>query len=659
MVEDSSVHEYPIVVWQWRWHAARAQLLDGGCFAYEKEVNEGLRMFICRAKGRLIARWITSIVFILAVGVAGGAEFPALQKIHQATLQIGDHVEPVVLPHSLNRATTAGLFQYRLAFTGPEVATQPWSLYLPRAGNRFHVHVNGTLVAEFGTLGPSDDDYSQRSNLVYLPSAVLRQGNNDILIEVWADKARYGGLSVVEVGPVDLIKPRYLWREAVQTWGSLAIISLSVAFAVVSLIVAVAVRERAFWIFALACTFCAIRTSYAVVVHPPLPYPWWNWVVDSCYAGYVVCLLTFCSNLLHVRSRLLNWAIATLIASSTLLIPLHAFWRMAAARQAWLTLMLCLAGLVCLVVVLHWLRYRTRQAAVLSAAGSATLALGLYDHLLVFYLPGGYSSFALIRYSLLMFLVAIGWLLLDYLRSSERATRDVEDRARGELALRRSELELEFDRQQVLARQTAKTTERARLLSDIHDGMGLQLTGLLALVERGPMQREQLASEVRTTIEQMRMLVHSTEQFDGDFSFLLGHIRYQLERRLAHTSITLNWRVRLPDSTPFSISADKAIAMQRLFFELTTNAIRHSGCNQVEFQAELHAPPKSGVRLEFSDNGTGFDPLTKSRGTGVASVGRRIEDLGGQGGYKSAAGAGATFWLDLALEPKQSSPEIQ
>jgi len=422
---------------------------------------------------------------------------------------------------------------------------------------------------------------------------------------------------------------------------------------VIALALATTVRDRSFAVFAAACLFCALRTSYALVTSPPLDYRGWSAVLDTSYAGYLVCLCLFCTERLALRQRWIAWATATLLAATALLVPWFAWGRSAGARQLLLAVMVLYALALCMAVIAAWWRQRTPASRVLAAAGAVSVALAVHDHVLVFYTHDGYGSFALARYSLITFIVAMGWLLID--RYSRQASQEAQLRLQvsQELALKKLELEAQFDRQQQLAAENAHQHERRRLLQDLHDGMGLQLNGLLGLLQRGPLRRDELTHEVRTAIEQMRMLMDSTEDFDGDVSLLFGHIRYRIEQRLRRQSIRLEWDVRLAQPQRV-LPAHRAIALQRLVFELATNTLKHAGARTVTLSARDGDEPGAALVIVYADDGRGV-VAGAAAGVGSGSIARRVEDLGARLLQQPNAPSGVRYELTIPL-PSFESP---
>jgi signal transduction histidine kinase len=176
--------------------------------------------------------------------------------------------------------------------------------------------------------------------------------------------------------------------------------------------------------------------------------------------------------------------------------------------------------------------------------------------------------------------------------------------------------------------------------------MGLQLHGLLGLVQNGSLERGQLAREVRTAIEQMRLLLESAEGFDGDVSLLVGDIRYRIEQRLQRQGIRLDWNSTLaqPQRT---LAPQHAIALQRLVFEFVTNTLKHSGAQVVTLSIWDEPSTSSGLHLSYADDGCGYEADHARAGVGTRSIQRRILDLGAEFAFTSAQGSGVHIRLSI------------
>lgn len=573
--------------------------------------------------------WLVSGLGLLA-GCTPHVALPAQELSHALRAPLTDIATPmgpaqaVALPDAWERDDRSGLWRYDLEFTLAEAPLDAWALYIPRAGNRLAVHINGTQVAQWGHFTNDTSDASLAPRLALVPSGLLHVGLNQVRVTVQGERARQAGLAPVLVGPLAVLQPIYQGRDALQSWGSFAMVVVALSFALVAALMGRLMRDRTLWWLALACVCIAISTLHLVVAAPPLDYRLWDALAHLAHMGYLLALMAVASHVLRwpCKGHGMEWL---LVAATVTLVPLHAWGRSGVAREVWLLLALLYAGWL-LGRVAHSI-WRARATTPWALLACGLLALALAAHAMVgrHGLANGYVMIGSERASLLVVLVLMVWLLAERHRALMRREAAAHARSEAELRQQRQLLEGQFEVQRSEARQQARRQERQRILRDIHDGMGLQLSGLLSLAQSAEVGPERLTREVRIAIEQMRLLVDNADAFEGDVGMLLGQIRYQIGRRLAHTDTTLHWQTAL--SYPGRVLRPaQAVALQRLVFELTTNVLKHAKATQVEVLVRDDAT--GGLHLTFADNGIGFNAVAHKLGIGLRSIHGRAEEMG-------------------------------
>jgi len=199
------------------------------------------------------------------------------------------------------------------------------------------------------------------------------------------------------------------------------------------------------------------------------------------------------------------------------------------------------------------------------------------------------------------------------------------------------------------------TRERLRLCSDIHEGLGQELSGIALLLHSAAahpnadpsMQRQSLESivgHVNHSIETTRNLAEEL----SPIQIARGSLVAALERLVQDLGTRLHLPVRLnaPSEEPF-IDAAVADHLYRIAQEATSNAVRHSGCTQLDIQLRASA---QSLDLCIGDNGRGMDPLSpRSRGLGHRMMGYRARLLGGTLKIDSRPGSGTRVTIHLAL----------
>lgn len=211
-----------------------------------------------------------------------------------------------------------------------------------------------------------------------------------------------------------------------------------------------------------------------------------------------------------------------------------------------------------------------------------------------------------------------------------------------ELRIKKAILQNELLEKETLLTESAHHTERQRLLQDLHDGMGLQLYGLIGLVEHGSLDRGELTSEVRTTLEQLRVMMDGTASFDGTLAELFGHVRYRVETRLFRNAVELIWDCQLFNTTEAKVNPSSALNLQRMMFELCTNIIKHAKTSHVEVHIQVLGESNIAqeLRIVVLDDGVGIQVESQaqnaassanaqvlSSGAGTQSVKRRVAEL--------------------------------
>ena len=74
--------------------------------------------------------------------------------------------------------------------------------------------------------------------------------------------------------------------------------------------------------------------------------------------------------------------------------------------------------------------------------------------------------------------------------------------------------------------------------------------------------------------------------------------------------------------------------------------LRHAAATCFDAQLDF---ARDALRLEFHDDGRGFDPSRRNDGFGLLGMRERVQRMGGQLAIDSAPGAGSTIRLNVPL----------
>ena len=205
----------------------------------------------------------------------------------------------------------------------------------------------------------------------------------------------------------------------------------------------------------------------------------------------------------------------------------------------------------------------------------------------------------------------------------------------------------------------AQEEERRRIARDLHDEVNQSLTALLLRIEAvtqdaPPQLQAQLAETKRLADQAMGELLDLARQLrptalddHGLVAALTTHVRDLDRRGPARASFWADPRMG-------ELSPDAQVVVYRVAQEALVNAARHSGATRVEVNLE---PRDSRVRLEVSDNGSGFAFAEEGKGLGLSGMRERALLVGGTLDIDSRPGKGTSVVLEVpAEEPAAPGP---
>ncbi|MES2974743.1 MAG: ATP-binding protein [Pseudomonadota bacterium] len=206
------------------------------------------------------------------------------------------------------------------------------------------------------------------------------------------------------------------------------------------------------------------------------------------------------------------------------------------------------------------------------------------------------------------------------LNRAERSNEELELR----VAQKSSALELSYQQLRSSEQEAARAHERERLLRDMHDGMGAQLMTALRGVERGALTPQQLAQSLQDGLDELRMLMDSTDM--GHYlPGALATWRNRWDARLAAAGVHLEWRI---DDSLDRITLPSEVAMQimRILQEAATNIVKHSHAQSMTLDASVR---DGQLHIEVTDDGVGLPPEAVRPGArGLKNMHYRAQEIG-------------------------------
>ncbi|MEO9147829.1 MAG: ATP-binding protein [Burkholderiaceae bacterium] len=603
---------------------------------------------------------------------------PALLQagsIHEPPPNASDGWKPVRLPHTWPASELprgADAVWLHVAFdlpAGPD-DVGPWAVYLPYLAAGGRLLLNGSPVAEVPGTRPGLSVNWHRPFLVTLPASLLHKerGNNTnrLLIGtgiVAANKSfRLAGVSIGRY--VDLL-PKYERRLFwVRTMPQITIVVCELAAAFVLFIWWRRRSEVLYGLFGLAAAFWGIRTStFVVEALPPAQWHFWNIVVLSATAGFIVVTAIFTFRLAGMRRPKVErclfayWLIGTV-------------WVVAAGREGQpLVNLLWTGGLIPIGISIFvtsafivW-RDRTLAAAVLPATLGLAVLAGVHDYMIEWF-PGTIDRLLpdwpgqriyLLHHAANLLLLAMAGLLTARFIQAVGGLEDLNRTLEARVADRERTLAANYEQLAALQREKAVAEERQLIMRDLHDGLGSQLFTSLSRVERGDMDERQIASALRDCIADMRLALDALASQSSDVGAALANFMFRWESQLIAAGIHPHWDIDAGLEAA-DLAPHDALQVLRIAQEALTNVLKHARATEVKVRLERH---DDKIELEIEDNGCGLTDQPERHGSrGIANMQNRARRLGGRLDVRSSS-CGTCIVLKVPIAARAVAMALQ
>jgi signal transduction histidine kinase len=612
-----------------------------------------------------LGRWCWWCCLCLGLCLPAQADVLVLRSA-QAVVTVDGAVthHDVELPYHWDRVNRgrAGEVTFTIPFALSHPPTGSFGVYFQRIGSSAEIWLNGSVLARLGDPSQSNqDDYAKGPQYITIPERLLGQ-ENVMRIHIRADGGRYGGLSVVELGPEAQVRPRYAsayqWRVA--TSAAVAIFSLMVGVGALTLWFTqvdpskpvLFRRDGIYLVAGLGELFWAVRVGDAALTQPPLAWPWWGGLITVALAGWICCMALFCHRVagwhLHRSMPWVRGVLGALVGGAFVASALS----FALQKPIYLTIWLASANVLFIAYALVYFHAAWRRAdrtwLALAFAGVLNVLAGVHDWLAI-RISVDYDGNNWIRYSSVLFAMVLWYVVLARFRAASAQSRELMTTLASRVAQREAELKDSYGQLEVLARAQERTDERTRILRDMHDGVGSHISSAIRQLQTGletnkPSCPAEVLLTLRDAMDQLKLSIDSIHLPPGDVNALLANLRYRLEPRFNAMGIELQWDVDLLTELP-RLDVNGMRQLQFMLFEALSNVLQHAHAKALRMAA--HVAPGGAVVVQVTDDGHGFDALSPSR-KGLLSMHERASAIGAQ--LRISSQPGCTT-VEIALVP--------
>ena len=223
------------------------------------------------------SRWVAAVICVClaVVSIAAiyqplfrGHEIPGALRFAEVERLVPTGVEVVQLPHRwLNDREKSVHQHYKVSFNHRIYSAQDVSIYIPSVSKNFQVTINGFEVPAFGQLGSTPSWNYNRPHLLTLPSGLLLNGKNDLLLDVYADSVYDGALGVFYIGDSNELFGSWQFEWLVSICSAYIVLFSACLFAIVLGVYSVKSEPQFRWM-AIACAVAVLATQRWLVVEP-------------------------------------------------------------------------------------------------------------------------------------------------------------------------------------------------------------------------------------------------------------------------------------------------------------------------------------------------------------------------------------------------------
>lgn len=566
---------------------------------------------------RCVLVWLFACMPVLAS--AQPQDFVEL-KAAMATVRIDGgegKAVPVALPYVwdvLHRGTR-GRASFDIAFEFPVMARSDelYGLYVPRVGNGYDIWLNGALLDREGDLQHSGPDSAQKPRYLRLPVDLL-QSRNMLTVHIRTDIGRRGGLSTLYLGTEKAVYPMYMRAYGWRVLGTELVVGFSLfvglmalAFWATQVDLSKNVERRdSFYLFAgLAELSWTVRVGDVLVERPPLDWPWWGIVPVMALGAWMYCMTQFCVRAAGWTQQPVALAFGRWVGLLAVVSPVLACLALGFGRPlaltAWYAAVLASFLLFSIIFVVRSVREGDGSRRLIALAILVNVAVGLRDFY-AFRVDPGYPDNSYMRYSSVAFGLVLAYMVLARFKLASAQARDLLANLAARVSEKEMALQQSYLRVDQMAREQERTSERTRILRDMHDGVGSHISAAIRQLQSGRASHADVLQTLRDSMDQLKLTIDAMHLPPGDVAALLANLRYRLAPRFAASDIELLWEVDVLQPLA-RLDAQAMRQLQFMLFEALSNVLQHARARVLRIEAVAH----EGVRLRIIDDGQGFD----------------------------------------------------
>ncbi|TPW31811.1 hypothetical protein FJU08_08730 [Martelella alba] len=577
----------------------------------------------------LATLFLAALPHIIALPLPPGAAVLSQATIEKAVGQPAT----VVLPQSwilFGQAKNATI-TYQLALPAALVPKADAVIFIPSIRQAVEVRLNGTLLEPQA----SSIFATERNGSYYLaaiPQDLLRPDSNRLDIS----QKRVDGwisayLSPVYLTTAEALHPyRKYYDFIIEQWRAASLALQAMIMVSVIAVTMLRPHDKVFFWFSLM-TLVSVLSNIVSYLLPAR-----ETEAMRLYLGLTqmtVSLLTIGLALaLAERPRPVKLSIA-IVALPAMLLVLASQKLLAVPVTILLAALLSIAIMVLssVIVLEHYVRTRDWISGIIAIPFGLAILFGLNDLGMMFGITQGTRMLS--PYIPAVAPLAIMSILTGRLVLSLRQVDSANTSLQHQLAEQENELRRLHEKERESNALAILDQERARLMSDLHDGLSGHLVSIIAQSEKSDADRRAITVSAREALDDLRLVVQSLDLGDDDLRVALAGFRERCEPQLRRIGVVLDWSTEA--MPPVSgITPSSALTILRILQEAVTNAVKHGPATNIAIRAETDA---MGEAILVVENDVATE-ATLSKGYGLANMTKRARSIGAEISFERRAG---------------------
>lgn len=535
-----------------------------------------------------------------------------------------------------NHPGRQGRARFTFHFSNPQdIADSELGLFIPKLGNTYRIYLNGELIAAEGEMEQHNkSDYALLPHKYLIPKSLLKSINT-IDIDIKADIGRKAGLSAPQIGAMDDLNIPYQTQLKWYVLGTLfvSLFSFFVGGIALSLwlsqldhtLPAYPRRDPLYGYAAIAELTWALGVVYVLIESPIVQWPWWGILTTTALGVWSTNMCLFCIEAIGRKNFSFEIIFRSILKFLLATCPIAAYLAlsqgMPRALTAWYIILAITVVFIFIIYLKKVIIYRKIPDLILLLAISINLGVGMYDLYSVRVKPQ-YEQFTLIRFSSVLFGLALLYIIINRFINDSAQARDLLLTLESRVQEREIQLRNSFKREEELLMERERTSERRRILQDMHDSVGSHLSLAIRQLESSKVEPDLLLDTLRDSMDQLKLTIDAVNLPAGNLNSLLANLRYRMLQRIENSGLEVEWEVEeLPQIERLDSLALRQL--QFILYEAVSNTLQHAKASKLQIKAVCNA---NDIEIFVNDNGTGFNSELIQK-KGLAQMRRRANSF--------------------------------